>query len=126
MYPFSLWAKCCLCPLSFIKVILNFVGFAVFWLPPSCGERMSLSITAMLAALASEIVVAEKLPAAAEWTWFAIFSMISLMFAFISLLECVLVLAFYYKCDEDLGKLANARCRDNFCRVMQEYGIIGL
>lgn len=85
------------------QVVLNFVGFAVFWLPPSCGERMSLSITAMLAALASEIVVAENLPAAAEWTWFAIFSLLSLLFAFLSLLECVLVLALYYKCDDELG-----------------------
>ena len=31
---------------------------------------MSLSITAMLAAVASEIVVAANLPAAAEYTWF--------------------------------------------------------
>lgn len=85
----------------FIQILLNFVGFTVFWLPPSCGERMSLSITAMLAALASEIVVAESLPVAQEWTWFAKFSMVSLLFAFVSLLECVIVLALYYKCDED-------------------------
>mmetsp|Transcript_11402 Transcript_11402/g.25034 ORF Transcript_11402/g.25034 Transcript_11402/m.25034 type:complete len:91 (+) Transcript_11402:659-931(+) len=26
--------------LSPIKVVLNFVGFSAFWLPPSCGERM--------------------------------------------------------------------------------------
>ena len=43
-----------------IKMMLNFVGFAAFWLPPICGERMSLSITSMLATLASDIVIAEK------------------------------------------------------------------
>ena len=80
-----------------IQVMLNCIGFSAFWLPPSCGERMSLSVTAMLAALASEIVVAANLPAAAEMTWFSRFSMMSMFFAFISLLECVVVLYFYYK-----------------------------
>jgi len=53
-----------------LQVLLNCIGFSAFWLPPMCGERMSLSITAMLAAVASEIVVAANLPAAAEYTWF--------------------------------------------------------
>lgn len=25
-----------------VQVLLNFVGFSAFWLPPPCGERMSL------------------------------------------------------------------------------------
>ena len=25
-----------------LQVLLNMVGFSAFWLPPSCGERMSL------------------------------------------------------------------------------------
>jgi hypothetical protein len=53
-----------------LQVMLNCVGFSAFWLPPSCGERMSLSITAMLAAVASDLVIASNLPAAAEITWF--------------------------------------------------------
>jgi len=84
------------------QVVLNLVGFSAFWLPPSCGERMSLSVTAMLAALASEIVVAASLPAAAEMTWFSKFSILSMTFAFVSLMECVLVLYFYYKKSEDM------------------------
>lgn len=70
----------------------------------SCGERMSLSITAMLAALAAEIVVAAYLPACAEMTWFAKFSILSTTFAFVSLLESVIVLYFYYKKSEDMGE----------------------
>mmetsp|Transcript_19495 Transcript_19495/g.41118 ORF Transcript_19495/g.41118 Transcript_19495/m.41118 type:complete len:730 (+) Transcript_19495:122-2311(+) len=84
------------------QIVLNVIGFSAFWLPPSCGERMSLSVTAMLAALAAEIVVAANLPAAAEITWFAKFSLLSMAFAFISLLESVLVLYFYYKRSEDM------------------------
>ena len=57
-----------------LQVLLNCIGFSAFWLPPMCGERMSLSITAMLAAVASEIVIAANLPAAAEYTWFQKFS----------------------------------------------------
>ena len=76
----------CLSLYSIHLVVLNFVGFCAFWLPPSCGERMGLSITAMLAALASEIVIAAKLPAAKEITWFSRFSIMSLTFAFASLL----------------------------------------
>jgi len=84
------------------QVVLNLVGFSAFWLPPSCGERMSLSITAMLAALAAEIVVSANLPMAAEITWFSKFSILSMTFAFVSLMESVMVLYFYYKRSEDL------------------------
>lgn len=80
-----------------VQTMLNLIGFAAFWLPPSCGERMGLSITAMLAAVAADVVVASNLPASAELTWFQKFSMTSLLFAFISLLESVAVLYFFYK-----------------------------
>mmetsp|Transcript_19679 Transcript_19679/g.30001 ORF Transcript_19679/g.30001 Transcript_19679/m.30001 type:complete len:747 (+) Transcript_19679:202-2442(+) len=85
-----------------LQVMLNIVGFAAFWLPPSCGERMSLSITAMLAAVAAEVVIAANLPASAELTWFQKFNMVSLTYAFISLLECVAVLYFFYKKKDNL------------------------
>lgn len=58
---------------------------------------MGLSITAMLAAVASDLVIASNLPAAAELTWFQKFSITSLVFAFISLIESVAVLYFFYK-----------------------------
>ncbi|KAL7542633.1 hypothetical protein ACHAXR_012269 [Thalassiosira sp. AJA248-18] len=86
------------------QIILNLVGFSAFWLPPGCGERMGLSITAMLAAVAAEIVVVSKLPASAEMTWFSKFSLLSLVYAFLSLVENVAVLYFYYKRSEDLGE----------------------
>ena len=43
----------------------------------------------MLAAVAAEIIVADGLPAAAEYTWFQKFSLVSMLFAFISLIESV-------------------------------------
>mmetsp|Transcript_6198 Transcript_6198/g.10145 ORF Transcript_6198/g.10145 Transcript_6198/m.10145 type:complete len:404 (+) Transcript_6198:1021-2232(+) len=80
-----------------LQIMLNIVGFSAFWLPPSCGERMGLSITSMLAAVASDLVIASNLPQAAELTWFQKFSITSLFFAFVSLLESVAVLYFFYK-----------------------------
>lgn len=80
-----------------VQLMLNIIGFAAFWLPPSCGERMGLSITAMLAAVAADVVVASNLPASAELTWFQKFSIVSMVFTFISLLESVAVLHFFYK-----------------------------
>lgn len=59
------------------QVMLNCVGFAAFWLLPSFGERMGLSITSMLAAVAAEVVIASNLPAAAELTWFQQFNILS-------------------------------------------------
>ena len=47
-------------------------------------------------------VVAANLPAAAEYTWFQKFSILSMCFAFISLLESVAVLHFYYKRSKDM------------------------
>mmetsp|Transcript_11402 Transcript_11402/g.25031 ORF Transcript_11402/g.25031 Transcript_11402/m.25031 type:complete len:127 (+) Transcript_11402:964-1344(+) len=55
----------------------------------------------MLAALAAEIVIAANLPAASEMTWFSKFSILSMTFAFVSLIESVTVLYFYNKRCED-------------------------
>ena len=79
-----------------LQVILNFAGFASFWLPVACGERISLTITALLAAVASELVVASSLPSAAEMTWFQSFSIFSLVYAAMALFESVAVIYFFY------------------------------
>lgn len=65
---------------------------------------MGLSITAMLAALASEIVIAAKLPVAKEITWIQKFSTLTWTYSFIALFESVIVLYFYYKKTKDLGE----------------------
>ena len=58
----------------------------------------------MLAALASEIVIAAKLPVAKEMTWIQKFSTLTWAYSFIALLESVIVLYFYYKKTKDLGE----------------------
>jgi len=52
-----------------LQVVLNIIGFLCFSVPPQCGERLGLGITALLAAVASDFVIAAKLPAARELTW---------------------------------------------------------
>ena len=85
-----------------LQILLNLFAFCAFWLPPHVGERMSLAITAVLAAVASELVVAAKLPAASELTWFAKFSLVSLLFTASALLESTAVIYFHYLTDDDL------------------------
>ena len=88
------------------QVVLNFIGFACFWLPNQAGERISLTITAMLAAIAADLVVAQELPAASEVTWINNFSMFSLGFATYCVIESVVVLYFFYSSAENLVPLA--------------------
>ena len=57
---------------------------------------MGLSITAMLASIASDIVIASNIPQARELTWFQKFSMMTSMFTFLALIESVAVLHFFY------------------------------
>ena len=97
------------------QVMLNLVGFSAFWLPPTCGERMSLSISAMLAALFSGMAVSAKVPAASDVTWFSKFSILSLVFAFVSLLESVAVVYFYYNTRKDLGEWTVGVCFASAC-----------
>lgn len=77
-----------------LQVLLNISGFLTFWLPVS--ERMGLSMTAVLAAVASELVVTEKLPAFGEWSWVTRFSLASMIFTALALLENVVVMYLHY------------------------------
>jgi hypothetical protein len=54
-----------------MQIMLGSLAFMFFWIPPQCGERMGLAITAILAAVASQLVVSSDLPVASEMTWFA-------------------------------------------------------
>ena len=51
------------------QIIFNVIGFACFWMPVQSGERLGLAITAMLSAVAADLVVVAKLPSASELTW---------------------------------------------------------
>jgi hypothetical protein len=63
---------------------------------------VGLAITAMLAAVASELVVAASLPSSSEITWFQSFSLFSLSFAALALFESVAVIFFFYYTGTDL------------------------
>ncbi len=78
------------------QLIFNIIGFACFWLPVQSGERLALAITAMLSAVAADLVVVAKLPSAAELTWMQKFSLVSQVFAAFCVLEGVVVSYFYF------------------------------
>jgi hypothetical protein len=79
-----------------LQILLNLIGFATFWLPPQAGERMGLSITALLASVASQLVVTEKLPSFGEISWVTQFSLASLLFTALALLENSVVIYLHY------------------------------
>jgi len=78
------------------QIVFNVIGFACFWLPIQSGERLGLAITAMLSAVAADLVVVAKLPSASELTWMQKFSIGSQFFAAICILESVAVAYFFY------------------------------
>lgn len=63
---------------------------------------MGLTITALLAAVASELVVSSNLPSSSEMTWFQSFSLFSLAFGAIALFESAVVIYFFYFTGSDL------------------------
>jgi hypothetical protein len=72
---------------------------------------MGLSITAMLASIASDIVIAGNLPQAKELTWFQQFSIMNSMFIFLALIESVVVLHFFYsRADNLVPKVRRCYC----------------
>ena len=85
-----------------LQLLLNICAFGCFWIPPQVGERMGLAITALLAAVASELTVASKLPAASELNWFVIFSMCSMVFSVSVVIQSAAVIYFYYYTGDDL------------------------
>ena len=85
-----------------LQIVLNVASFCCFWLPPHIGERMGLAITSLLAAVASELVVAASLPSADTLTWFAKFSIVSMLFTALALVESAAVIYFHYYTGDDL------------------------
>jgi hypothetical protein len=85
-----------------LQILLNLCGFCCFWIRPHVGERMGLSITSLLAAVASELTVAAKLPASSEVNWFNIFSMVSMFFSVFVVFQSTMVTYFFYYTGDDL------------------------
>jgi hypothetical protein len=84
------------------QLIFNIIGFACFWMPIPSGERLALAITAMLAAVAADLVVVSKLPSASELTWMQKFSIVSQVFAAYCVIEGVVVSYFFYQTASNL------------------------
>ena len=92
------------------QVIFNVIGFACFWLPVQSGERVGLAITAMLSAVAADLVIVAKLPSASELTWMQKFGIFSQMYAAFSVLESVVVAYFFYMTSRSLAPSYLQRC----------------
>jgi len=84
------------------NILLNIGAFACFWMSPLSGERMGLAITCVLAAVASEWIVAAMFPICEELSWYNIFSLGSMVFAMVVVFETALVTYFFFYTGTDL------------------------
>ncbi len=98
-----------------IQIILNFLGFSVFWLPGGNGGRIGMGITALLTGVANNLAVATKLPTAQEWTWVAQFTVVSFCFSALCLFESVAVHFFFFSNETDLTPLLFSTCGIHLC-----------
>jgi hypothetical protein len=92
----SYFAKTIIAP----NIIFVLLSFAVFYLDVQCGERLGYGITLILAMVASDIIVGERLPVCNEWLWAEHFSGGSVLFATAALLESCVVTHLYYKAND--------------------------
>ena len=99
-----------------IQIVLNFLGFSVFWLPGGNGGRIGMGITALLTGMANNLTVSTKLPFPQEWTWVSRFTVISFSFSAACLFESVAVHYFFFSKDSDLTPLLFSSCGINLCR----------
>ena len=88
-----------------IQIILNILSFSVFWLPGSQASRIGMGITAMLTGVTNQLVMERQLPPAQAWTWASRFSVISMSFTALSLIESVCVHYFFFLRESDLTPL---------------------
>ncbi len=44
------------------STVLTVLGFTAFWLPPECGEKISLGVSLLLGLTVFQLVVSEELP----------------------------------------------------------------
>ena len=98
-----------------IQIVLNFLGFSVFWLPGGNGGRIGMGITALLTGMANNLTVSTKLPFPQEWTWVSRFTVISFSFSAACLFESVAVHYFFFSKDSDLTPLLFSSCGINLC-----------
>lgn len=85
-----------------LQMLLNMCAFACFWIPPYVGERMGLAITSLLAAVASDLAIASKLPTTAELNWLDVFNLISMIFSVGVVFQSAIVIYFHYYTGADL------------------------
>jgi hypothetical protein len=88
-----------------IQILLNLLSFSVFWLPGGLASRIAMGITAMLTGVTNQLVMERQLPPAQAWTWASRFSVISMSFTALSLVETVCVHYFFFLRESDLTPL---------------------
>ena len=83
-------------------VLMNLMAFCCLWVPPATGERLGLGITAMLASIAGELVISDRVPPSADWTWYATFSVVSVAYNSSVVFQSTLIVYLHYHAGKSL------------------------
>jgi len=81
------------------NILFTYLAFTVFWFDVRSGERLSFGITILLAMVAVDIISSELLPICPEYLFIDVMVAVSILFAFLALVETCLVVYWYYKND---------------------------
>ncbi|XP_033102369.1 neuronal acetylcholine receptor subunit alpha-9-like isoform X2 [Anneissia japonica] len=77
-------------------VLLSFLAAFVFYLPPECGEKISFSITTLLAIVLFQQLIAESLPPSDETPYIASFFTLIISLGCFSVVATSVILKFHF------------------------------
>mmetsp|Transcript_25807 Transcript_25807/g.60768 ORF Transcript_25807/g.60768 Transcript_25807/m.60768 type:complete len:496 (+) Transcript_25807:618-2105(+) len=72
-------------------ILLNCIAFGCFWIPPKFTARLGLAMTSMLAAVAAELMISQRLPISEAWTFYGKVMVGSMLFTAVVILETICV-----------------------------------
>eukprot|EP00854_Cymbomonas_tetramitiformis_P008285 gene8285-9840_t len=78
------------------QVFLSLLSGAVFWMGVPCGERLGFGITLILACVAYDLLILDKVPTSNKVLWLEQMGIVANVFCAISLLESCLVTGIHF------------------------------
>lgn len=79
------------------NVLFTYLSFAVLFSHVSCGERLGVGATLLLAISAVDIITSSYIPKSNKWLWINYLTVWSILFSVLAILESCLITALYWK-----------------------------
>ena len=82
------------------NICLTYISFAILTCHVSCGERVGVGATMILALSAIDFIASAFIPKSNKWLWINYLTMLSILFCVLSLLESCVITRHYYNTRE--------------------------